>query len=513
LHEGRFTADDGTALAYRHWPGACARALIVFPWGDARRPLSEEAAEGLGAGDCHVFAWEARGKTEAGMTAVRDAERFARHVQALHGIALADMAVIGRGLGGALAAAWAHDYAPPLRALILVDPTLNASPLPRTMRRRLIADAAAVAAPTQLWVRVGATRAQALFFARLGSRVKERHDIRASDGALDEIVVEARRFVADAFSQPPTGADPGEADRRGPWRAEYDANAGPMPVFSPRHWGYAATGLAMRSIGRLSRGISLGLSAGFDSGPMFDYVYRDRAQGISPLGRKIDRDFLDKPSWRAVRARRHHLAALLARAIATLRGAGGPIHVVEIGAGGARYTLEILRKHAPEATALMLDNDPRSVTAAAALADEAGTIGVASKLGDGFDRAGLAGLDPRPTIVIVSGLYEQRAENAPLRESLAGLAAAMQDGSFLLYTNLPWNPELAFIARVLTTREGRRWVMRRRSQAEMDALVGEAGFEKLAMAIDDDGIITVSLARRRGRAGAVPSPRLAASAV
>ena len=76
----------------------------------------------------------------------------------------------------------------------------------------------------------------------------------------------------------------------------------------------------------------------------------------------------------------------------------------------------------------------------------------------------------------------------------------MEEGGCLIYTNQPWHPQLAFIARVLTSfRGGRPWVMRRRSQAEMDQLVAAAGFEKIAMAIDPDGIFTVSLARRRPR--------------
>jgi hypothetical protein len=52
---------------------------------------------------------------------------------------------------------------------------------------------------------------------------------------------------------------------------------------------------------------------------------------------------------------------------------------------------------------------------------------------------------------------------------------------------------------VLTNREGRRWIMRRRTQAEIDQLVRAAGFEKLSQAIDSWGIFTVSLARRTAR--------------
>jgi hypothetical protein len=53
-----------------------------------------------------------------------------------------------------------------------------------------------------------------------------------------------------------------------------------------------------------------------------------------------------------------------------------------------------------------------------------------------------------------------------------------------------------FIARVLTNREGRPWIMRRRTQVEMDELVAASGFEKLAMDLDQWGIFTVSVAGR-----------------
>ena len=51
------------------------------------------------------------------------------------------------------------------------------------------------------------------------------------------------------------------------------------------------------------------------------------------------------------------------------------------------------------------------------------------------------------------------------------------------------------IARVLDNRDGQPWIMRRRTQAELDELVRAAGFEKVDMEIDRFGIFTVSLAR------------------
>ena len=84
-----------------------------------------------------------------------------------------------------------------------------------------------------------------------------------------------------------------------------------------------------------------------------------------------------------------------------------------------------------------------------------------------------------------------------VRRSLEGLAAAMAEGGYLIYTGQPWHPQLTMIARALTShRQGRAWVMRRRTQAEMDELVAAAGFAKLDQLIDDWGIFTVSIARK-----------------
>ena len=69
-------------------------------------------------------------------------------------------------------------------------------------------------------------------------------------------------------------------------------------------------------------------------------------------------------------------------------------------------------------------------------------------------------------------------------------------GGILIYTNQPWHPQMEFIARVLRNREGKPWIMRRRTQAEMDQLVAAAGFKKVRQEIDRWGIFSVSLARR-----------------
>ncbi|MCY1179871.1 putative protein YnbC [compost metagenome] len=94
-------------------------------------------------------------------------------------------------------------------------------------------------------------------------------------------------------------------------------------------------------------------------------------------------------------------------------------------------------------------------------------------------------------------MYELFADNQQVGQSLAGLADACEPGGYLIYTGRPWHPQLELIARALTShRQGQAWVMRRRSQAEMDQLVHAAGFRKLTQRIDAWGIFSVSLALR-----------------
>jgi hypothetical protein len=98
---------------------------------------------------------------------------------------------------------------------------------------------------------------------------------------------------------------------------------------------------------------------------------------------------------------------------------------------------------------------------------------------------------------VVSGLYELFPDNESLGESLRGLADALRPRGYLIYTGQPWHPQLEFIARTLSSHRGHKsWVMRRRTQAELDQLVEAAGFQKIDQLTDDWGIFTVSLARR-----------------
>jgi SAM-dependent methyltransferase len=97
-------------------------------------------------------------------------------------------------------------------------------------------------------------------------------------------------------------------------------------------------------------------------------------------------------------------------------------------------------------------------------------------------------------LAIASGLFELFSDNALPATALAGIYNSLKSGGYLIYTNQPWHPEQEFISKTLNNHRGNSWVMRCRSQAEMDQLVERAGFKKVTMRIDRFGIFTVSLA-------------------
>jgi alpha-beta hydrolase superfamily lysophospholipase/SAM-dependent methyltransferase len=375
---------------------------------------------------------------------------------------------------------------------------------------RLVRDARAITVPTQLLISgsdfVVRHAPQHEFFVNLGAEYKERHVFPGFfHDTLGELgrhaaSLQARRFILSRFDAAPNPQDLRHADRIGYTRDEADSLASPLPFLSPRGLYWSAYRANLASSALWSDGIRLGRKTGFDSGSTLDYVYRNQPGGRGPLGRFIDKVYLEAIGWRGIRQRKLHVEELIRRALDRLRQAGMPAHVVDIAAGHGRYVLEALTEGSDRPHSILLrDYSPINVAAGKKLIADTGFADIARFVqADAFDADSLAAINPAPTLGIVSGLYELFPDNDLVGRSLGGLARAIRPGGFLVYTGQPWHPQLEMIARALTShRQGRAWVMRRRTQGEMDQLVEAAGFRKLEQHIDPWGIFTVSLAVRR----------------
>jgi alpha-beta hydrolase superfamily lysophospholipase len=374
---------------------------------------------------------------------------------------------------------------------------------------RVVADAQAIQVPTQLLISgsdfVVHRKPQEQFFERLGSLKKEKHILPGffhdTLGERDRAVAvaSAKRFILQNFEYPLDRASLLDADKIGLTCAESESLAAPLPHNSLRDLYWRMTRASMRLGSRLSDGVKLGFDTGFDSGSTLDYVYRNQPTGKGGLGRMIDQNYLNSIGWRGIRQRKLNVEELLRLTMAKLREEGRPVRIVDIAAGHGRYILEALQGVSPLPESILLrDYSDINVRDGSALIRDKGLGDIAQfEKGDAFDRADLAALDPKPTLAVVSGLYELFADNALVGGSLAGLAEAVEPGGYLVYTGQPWHPQLELIARALTShRQGQAWVMRRRSQSEMDQLVEAAGFRKITQRVDEWGIFTVSLAQR-----------------
>ena len=175
-----------------------------------------------------------------------------------------------------------------------------------------------------------------------------------------------------------------------------------------------------------------------------------------------------------------------------------PLQVFDVAGGPGRYLLSVVKKLSSRLPiqAVVRDWSEDGLEKGRRLAEQMQVSNVRYHRGDAFSPQSLAEIPRESDVGIVSGLFELFPENAPVLNSLRGLRDAMAVGGLLIYTNQPWHPQLEMIAEVLPNREGKPWVMRRRTQMEMDQLVAEAGFMKERTRVDDEGIFTVSVARR-----------------
>ena len=576
--ENTFEAVDGSQIFYRRWPATGSsgdRALILLHRGHEHSGRLQYLADELDLPEYSIFAWDARGHGRSPGkrghapsvgTLVKDLDAFARHIALQYGIPAENLAVIGQSIGSVLAAAWAHDYAPRIRALVLAAPAFRIKlyvPFARTALRcvsrafpnftvksyvkarylthdiqragdyetdslitrdisaralldfdytaaRIVADASAIHTPTQVLISgsdfVVHKKLQRRFLERLGTDTKEMHELPGfyhdtlGEKERHVSIGKARDFILRRFDAAPARPSLADADRSGPTKQEFDRLARPLPAFAPKAAVFGAARLALETGGLLSDGIREGLHTGFDSGSSLDYIYRNQASGLTPLGKFIDWMYINSLGWRGIRVRKANLEQMLVRAITELRTRGMPVEIVDIAAGHGRCVLDSLAKHAAGVDRILLrDYSASEVEKGSALIAERGLERIARfERADAFDRQSLAALEPRPTLGIVSGLYELFPDNDALRESLSGLGAAVRPRGYIVYTGQPWHPQLEFIARTLTShRDGKPWVMRRRTQAELDELVESAGFQKIDQLTDDWGIFTVSLAQRK----------------
>ena len=543
MNTGFFKSHEGEELFFYEWNyKAGQKTLIVIHRGhEYGERLQEFATHPLFA-SYNIFAFDMRGHghtkaavSPAFMDSVRDLDTFAKFLGQRYGVREEDIFVVANSIGGVIVSAWVHDFAPRIAGMALLAPAFEINlivPLakqaielmlkvnpklivksyvkskmltrdPEQQRaydtdrfitrsingkllidlanagKRLVEDAAAITTPTLLLSAekdfVVINRQQKQFYVNLSSETKEfitlegfHHGILFEQGR-EEVYKILQRFIQKEFET-----------------MQYEL----IPSGERRNYRFQKW--ALGKLGHLSGGMTVGLTHGFDSGASMDYVYKNTPQGKWGVGRWMDKSYLNAIGWRGVRIRKGHLLQQVEKAIQALQAQGRKVKILDIAGGVGNYLFDIKERH-PEVEIVINEFLPANIQKGEQIIKERGYQHIRFTNYSCFEADTYRKLDYTPNITIISGIFELFGDNALAAEAIKGVVS-ISDNGYIVYTGQPWHPQLKTIAFVLKSHQEKDWVMRRRSQRELDGLFALQGVKKESMLIDDFGIFTVSLA-------------------
>lgn len=491
------------------------------------------------------------------MHLVRDLDTFVSFVSGQESVSYEDIFIVANSVAGVTVSTWVHDYAPDIRGMALIAPAfriklyfpfakeflkaaiklkpdLNIKSYVKSKflthnveeqkkydsdelitpniparqlttlldtAQRVVNDAYLMKLPT-LVISAGKdyvvdSRVQGDFYANLSSDTKRfvefenfYHGVLYEEG-YDKVIDEIGDFMEKCFQRKP---EKRIEDLVKLTKKEQEKIAcGSLPWY--RGLNYWIQQFMMKHLGILSKGMQIGLKYGFDSGVTLDHVYKNKPDGVTWIGRMIDKGYLNSIGWRGIRQRKVHMIAALEEKIDLLLSEGKKVSILDIAGGPARYLIEIAEKY-PEIEVRVRDYQEQNVNEGQELANKRKLANITYEQCDAFDPSNYNVENLSPNIVIISGVFELFSDNKLIENAIKGVAEVIKDDGYLLYTGQPWHPQLEQIAHVLGNHQGSKWVMRRRSQYELDYLFEVYGFKKEKMRIDDWGIFTVSSAKK-----------------
>ena len=561
MSNGHFNSFDGSEIFYRKWNfKPSQKSVIIIHRGHEHSERLNDIATSSQFSEYNIFAFDLRGhghtKTETSsvfMDYVRDLDAFAHYLKSAYAIPSTDMFVIANSIGGVIASAWVHDYAPNIAGMALLAPAFRINlivPLANEMitlgtklkkdliiksyvkstmlthdvaqqnaydtdslitrsidakllidladaGKRLVEDAAAIDTPTLILSaekdKVVFNKDQKIFFDKLDTNLKQLEVLPDFfHGILFETEKELvydkmKAFAVQSFKQPQKklGLEPDQfsmVEHRSLQNKE-----GNNLNFKFQKW-------SLSKIGKISDGMAIGLEHGFDSGASLDYVYHNKPKGKLGFGTMMDKNYLEAIGWRGIRIRKQHLLQLLEKNIEQLKKAGRSIKILDVAGGTGNYLFDIKDTY-PEAEIVINEFVKENIDIGQKVIDTKGYKNVRFTSFDCFDPETYKKINFEPTIIIVSGILELFGDNEMASKALAGIQSVAEKNAHVVYTGQPWHPQLKMIAYVLNSHQKKNWVMRRRSQKELDRLMAYNGIYKETMLIDDFGIFTVSSAK------------------
>ena len=492
------------------------------------------------------------------MDYVRDLASFVNHIKNEYQIKEEDIFIVANSIGGVILSAYVHDFAPNIAGMALLAPAFEIKlyiPFARQlvilltkikkdakvmsyvkakvlthdveeqnkynsdklinkeinakllidladMGKKLVEDSMAIELPTIIFSAekdyVVKNSAQKKFFLNLSSKKREFIEL---ENFYHGIIFEKERqkvykmlddFIQDVFKNQNTSLDTSSREFS---RKEYERIALKEYPLNEKIF-YSIQKFSMRTFGFLSKGMSLGLKYGFDSGISLDYIYKNQANGKLLIGKFIDRFYLNQIGWAGVRERKKNLLALIEEKINNLGEEN--VKILDVAGGTGNYLFDIKEKY-PKAEILINEFKKSNIEVGEEVIKKNNWKNISFLNYDCFDKETYKKINYTPNIVIISGVFELFENNNMLENTISGVAEILEKNGAVIYTGQPWHPQLKQIALVLNSHKGdnKSWLMRRRSEKELDSLFEKYNLKKGRMLIDNNGIFTVSLAELR----------------
>jgi esterase/lipase len=486
------------------------------------------------------------------MDYVRDLDAFNHYLKNKYSLQNQNLFVLSNSIGGVIAAAWIHDFAPEIAGMALLAPAFKINLIvpfanemitlgtklkkgliiksyvkstmlthdveqqkaydtdPLITRSidaellidlakagpRIVEDAAAIDTPTLILSaekdKVVFNDIQKIFFDRLDTDLKTLevlpdffHGI-LFEKDRENVYEKIKNFAEKCFLQKPKELSIKPDSFTIKEHESLQNKEGNNFNFKFQKW-------SLNKIGKISDGMAIGLKYGFDSGISLDYVYHNSPKGKGPFGKMMDKNYLEAIGWKGIRIRKQHLLQLLDQNIEQLQKQGREIKILDLAGGTGNYLFDVKEKY-PAAEIVINEFIKSNIEVGESVIKSKNLQKIRFTNFDCFDPETYRKIDFEPNIIIISGILELFGDNEMVCKALSGVNSIAETKSFVIYTGQPWHPQLKMIAYVLNSHQNIDWVMRRRSQKELDRLMKFNAIEKQNMLIDDFGIFTVSSA-------------------
>ena len=484
------------------------------------------------------------------MDYVRDLDYFSKFLKSEYEVKISDIFVIANSIGGVVSAAWVHDFAPQIAGMALLAPAFRINlivPLANEMitlgtklkkgliiksyvkskmlthdpeqqkaydtdplitrsidaellidlakaGKRLVDDAEAIDTPTLILSAekdaVVFNKDQKMFHDKLDTDLKKLevlpdffHGILFETGK-ELVYNKIKDFADQCFAKTQKQISLAQDAFSVKEYKDLENNVGNNLNFKFQKW-------SLSRIGKISNGMAIGLKHGFDSGASLDYVYHNQPAGKLGFGKMMDKNYLEAIGWTGIRIRKQHLIQLIEQKIESLKKEGRTVKILDIAGGTGNYLFDIKAKY-PDAEIVINEFVKANIEIGEKVIKEKKFSNIRFTNYDCFDPETYRKIDFQPNITIISGILELFGDNEMASQAIKGVTGISEENASVIYTGQPWHPQLKMIAYVLNNHQNKDWIMRRRSQKELDRVMAFNQVSKENMLIDNFGIFTVS---------------------